>query len=58
VRSTHDNSFDHRVREGEQFVWYRKLERLGGREINDQIEFHWLLDRDLSGLCPAQYLID
>src|SRR6266446_6699180 len=50
--------FDHRVREGEQFVWHRKPERLGGREINDQVEFHWLLDRNLGGLCPAQYLID
>src|SRR5260221_1407360 len=42
----------------EIMAWHRKPERLGGREINDQIEFHWLLDRNLSGLCPAQDLID
>ena len=58
VRSAHGNSFDHRVREGEQFVRYRKPERVGGPEINDQIEFNRLLDRNLSGLCAAQYLID
>src|SRR5215467_7476794 len=51
-------SFNHRVREGEQFVWYRKPERVGGPEIDDQIEFNRLLDRNLSGLCSAQYLID
>src|SRR5262249_6159138 len=54
----HSCSFNHRVREGEQFVWYRKPERVGGPEINDQIELNWLLDRNLSRLCSAQYLVD
>src|SRR5207247_3653781 len=33
----------------EQFVRYRKPERLGGYEIDDQIEFGRLLDWKLSG---------
>ena len=58
VRNAHGNSFDHGVRKGEQFVWYRKPERLGGYEIDDQIEFSWLLDWHVSGVCSAQYLVD
>ena len=41
--------FDHRVRQREHFVRYRKPERLGGYEIDDQIEFGRLPDRKLSG---------
>ena len=35
-----------------------KPERLGGLEIDDEIEFGRLLDRDVGGLRPAQNLID
>src|SRR5262249_30387976 len=51
-------SFDHRVGKGEQFVRYRKPERLGGYEINDQIELSRLLDWKLGGVCSAQDLVD
>src|SRR5262249_60715128 len=50
--------FDHISSKGDELVGYRETEGLGGREINDQIEFSWLLDWNLSGLRPAQYLID
>ena len=50
--------FDHFSSEGEKLVGYRKTERLGGREINDEIEFSWLLYWNLSGLRSAQDLID
>ena len=35
-----------------------KPERLGGLEVDDQLEFGRLLDRDVGGLRPAQNLID
>ena len=50
--------FDHIVSDGEKLVGYRQTERLGGREINDQIEFSWLLNWNIGGLRPAQYLIN
>ncbi len=37
---------------------YGEAERLGGLEIDDEIEFGWLLDRQIARLCPAQNLID
>jgi len=33
-------------------------ERLGGRQIDDEIEFGRLLDRDVARLRPAQNLVD
>ena len=35
-----------------------EAERLGGREIDDEIEFGRLLDRDVGGLRAAQNLVD
>src|SRR5271169_6972007 len=35
-----------------------ETERLGGREIENEIELAGLLDRDIAGLRPAQNLVD
>jgi hypothetical protein len=43
---------------GEQRRWDLKAKRLGGCQIDDEIEFSRLLDRNISWLCPAQYLVD
>ena len=48
--------FDHLVSDGEKLVGYRETERLGGREINDQIEFSWLLDWNSAGFAPRSIL--
>ena len=40
-------SFDHLVRASEERQRYRQSERLGGLEINDKLEFHCLLDREI-----------
>ena len=49
-------SLDHLVGESEHFVGNSDAERLGGFEIDDEIEFGRLLDRQLAGLRPAQNL--
>src|SRR5438093_1884843 len=36
----------------------RQAERLGGREIEDKLEFGRLLDRDIGRLGPTQNLVD
>src|SRR6516164_8084570 len=35
-----------------------EAERLGGPEIDDQLEFSWLLDRNVRWFRPAQNLVD
>src|SRR3974390_842260 len=50
--------FDHLVGHHEQLVWHGKAKRLDGREINNEIELGWLLDRDVARLRPAQNLVD
>src|SRR5262245_13954258 len=47
-------SFDHLVCEGEQRRRNRQAERLGGRHIDNEIEFGRLLDRQVGRLCSAQ----
>jgi hypothetical protein len=37
----------------EEFIWNVKAERLGGLEVDDEIKFGRLLDRQLAGLCSA-----
>jgi hypothetical protein len=50
--------FDHLVGTAEQHRWDGKAERLGGLEINDEIELGGLLHGKIGGLCPAQDLVD
>ena len=51
-------SFDHLVGVGEQRRRNVEAERLRGGEINDEIEFGRLLDRDIARPCPAHNLVD
>ena len=37
---------------------YGEAERLGSLEIDDEIDFGWLLDRPSARLCPAEDFID
>src|SRR6516165_11554447 len=47
-------SFDHLVGEREQLVRNLEAERLGGRDVDDEIELGRLLDRQVVRLCPTQ----
>src|SRR5262249_39314771 len=58
VRSAHGNSFDHLVGAGQERFGDRQPERLGGRQIDHEIELSRLLDRNVAWLCPAQNLVD
>ena len=48
--------FDHLVGKHEYVMRNSKPERFGGLEIDDEIEFGRLLDRQVAGLRPAQNL--
>src|SRR5262249_26543544 len=49
---------DHLVGACEQCWWQCDAERLRGRAVDDKLEFGGLLDRDVTGLGPAQNLVD
>ena len=52
------HSFDHLVGECEQLVGDGQSERLGGFEVDYQLELGWLLDRKIIRLLAAQDTID
>src|SRR5262249_58869951 len=52
------SSFDHLVGAGEQRRRHVEAERLGGRQIDHEIEFGRLLDRDIGWLGATQHLDD
>ena len=49
-------SFDHFVGKGEQLGWDGDTERVGGLEIDHQMEALGLLNRKLRSLCALQQL--
>jgi hypothetical protein len=49
--------FDNLVGEREHFVGNGKAERLGRLEVDSQVEFNWLLDRDIAGLGAVEDLV-
>src|SRR5262245_53571977 len=51
-------SFDHLVGAQQKRLKDREVERLGSSEINNEIEFARLLDRNITRFCPAQNLVD
>jgi hypothetical protein len=51
-------SLDHLVGAGEQGGWDIDADRLGGLEIENQLEFGRLLDRNVARLRTAQNLVD
>jgi hypothetical protein len=47
-------SFDYRVGAGEQIAWERKAERLGGLDVDDQLDFRNLLHRQIGRFFPLE----
>src|ERR1700730_959149 len=50
-------SLDHLVSAREQLRRHGEAERLRSDQIDDELEFGWLLDRDVGGLRPPQNLV-
>jgi len=46
--------FDDLVSTAKQRLWHGETERLGGLEIDDQLERGGLLDRQIGGLSPLR----
>src|SRR5262245_9897113 len=58
---THDelaSSFDHLVGTQQERFRDRQTKRLGGGQVDDEIELGGLLDRDITRLRPAQNLVN
>src|SRR2546425_4178307 len=53
-----DASLDHLVGTQQERLGDLEVERLGGGQVDDEIELARLLDRDVARLCPAQNLVD
>ena len=49
-------SFDDLVGLGEDQGRNSQSERLGSLEVDHQLEFGWLLDREVAGICPSEDL--
>src|SRR5216683_851448 len=58
VMSAEAPLFDHLVGEGQQCRGNFQAERLSRLEIEHQLEFGWLLDRQIAGLGALEDLVD
>src|SRR5215471_15197660 len=58
VCSAHGNSFDHLVGAQQECFGYLQAEHPGSRQIDDEIEFSWLLNWNVRWFCPAQDPVD
>jgi hypothetical protein len=47
-------SFDHLVGSREQCRWYVEVERFGGLEVDNQLDFRGLLDRQVGCFSPLR----
>src|SRR5262249_3274991 len=54
----HANSFDHLVGAQQECFGYLQAEHPGSRQIDDEIEFSWLLNWNVRWFCPAQDPVD
>ena len=50
-------SFDDSVRPHQHIRWNRQADLLGGFQIDDQLEFRWLLHGQIGGLCAFEDLV-
>ncbi len=49
--------FDDLIRAQQQRLRDREAERLGGLEVDDELEFAWLLDGKIGWLCASEDLV-
>src|SRR5438874_2999737 len=57
-RANQGRLFDHLVGADEQRLWHRQTERHGRLEVDHQLEFGWLLDRQVGGCRTLEDLSD
>ena len=57
-KRTFGASFDHFVSSHEQSLRHRDAKGLGGLEVDDQLEFGWLHDRQVGRLFAFEYFGD
>jgi hypothetical protein len=52
------NSRANIVGKRQNFIRNDEAQRLGCIQVNNEVEFSWLLDWDIAWLCPAKYLVN
>jgi hypothetical protein len=52
--SKNGSLFDHLVGNGKQLRWHFQPKCLGGPEVDEQLEFRGLYDRQVGGLFPPE----
>src|SRR5712691_8544951 len=51
-------SLDHRIRSPQHRLRDRQAQRLGGLEVDHQLELGWLLDGEVGRLCSLEDFVD